>query len=270
MSRFDESLAPKHTLTIPWLKFSEYEIQAILKMHYEATGFRVQWPHDEDASHERGIDLDCTGASGERVIIAVKKDPKTEDIVQLQRFARNDASQKIYVRIKRGTQEFEDETQRQGTVEFWDQSRLQLTLSESCLTQLLLFENSDFVKELLSIVWELIRLASSEVSGPQEKIRYGNAPELVDVLWALKDRSVTLRKCSYLLQMLNEDTKFSVPQQEYAREVLEVIVDVLCTGTKPFLEILRQKGKIVYLLRELYQITAGRSNWTMMMSYLPS
>lgn len=111
-------------LEIRWLGFSEKEIQAILKTHYVALGFDVQWPHDEDPSHEKGIDLDCTDASGQRVILAVKKIPKTEDIVQLQRLARNDAKQRIYVRIKRGTQEFEDETRRQiGRVEFWGSSQ---------------------------------------------------------------------------------------------------------------------------------------------------
>lgn len=127
------------SLEIPWAKFSEREIQAILKMHYKSIGFDVQWPHDEDPSHEKGIDLDCKDASGNRVILAIKKDPKTEDIVQLQELARNDAKQRIYVRIKRGTQKFEDETQRlTGLVEFWDSALLEQELNKSCLTLMLL------------------------------------------------------------------------------------------------------------------------------------
>ena len=251
-------------LEIRWLGFSEKEIQAILKTHYVALGFDVQWPHDEDPSHEKGIDLDCTDASGQRVILAVKKIPKTEDIVQLQRLARNDAKQRIYVRIKRGTQEFEDETRRQiGRVEFWDPVRLEREMNESGLTLLLLLGGSGLVTEMWKVCGTLIQTARS-YEGKPGQVRSDMPLAALNVLWDLKDRVVTLNKCFLLLQFIFEQAAFlKTLEPDEARELLAPTLEFLSAyGSRPILKQLqRPDPSLLALIRDVYMKTHSRSNW---------
>ena len=93
---------------IPWNNFSELEIQAILKIHFESLGFGVVWRHKEDPTNERGIDLECTRIKdNKKVTIAVKKKPKKEDLGQLVELSRSDGNQKIYLYINGATQNFQ-------------------------------------------------------------------------------------------------------------------------------------------------------------------
>ncbi len=44
---------------IPWIKYTENEIQGILKIHFEILGYDVIWRHKDDPANEHGIDLEC-------------------------------------------------------------------------------------------------------------------------------------------------------------------------------------------------------------------
>jgi len=245
-------------LDVPWMEFSEEEIQLILKAHYEASGFTVQWPHSEDASHERGVDLKCTDARGTRVIIAVKKNPRSEDIAQLLEFARNDAEHRIYVRIKRGTQRFEDETHNVSGVEFWDSRRLEQELDASGLTTLLLLDNSAFATELLSVRSSLRAAARSEGKVERRK----SIP--LGVLWDLKDRVVTVNKGLSLLQFIFERTSFL--RRMTAGDTREFLAPTLkflsIEGSRPLAEALETQNQVLIgLIRRTYAKTHTRSNW---------
>jgi hypothetical protein len=245
-------------LDIPWMDFSEEEIQSILKLHYEALGFAVQWPHAEDASHEKGIDLECIHPSRGRVIIAVKKNPRSEDIVQLQEFSRNDANLRIYVRIRRGTQKFEDETHRVGGIEFWDSTRLERELDASGLTTILVLECSAFATELLFVCASLRK--ARQVEG---KIKH-TEPVTLDVLWDLKDRVVTLNKGLSLLQFIFERATFLRELGAYeTREFLAPALKFLSIqGSRPLAEAIEtQDPGFLELVRKAYVKTHTRSNW---------
>jgi hypothetical protein len=60
------------SFSIPWEKFEEMEIQAVIKLLFESKGFTVHWRHSEDRVHEEGADLVCSKGS-KSVAIAVKK-----------------------------------------------------------------------------------------------------------------------------------------------------------------------------------------------------
>ena len=59
---------------IPWTKYTEREIQTLLKMHFEQQGYDVVWRHEQDPANENGVDLECVnGTTKKRLLIAVKR-----------------------------------------------------------------------------------------------------------------------------------------------------------------------------------------------------
>ena len=251
-------------LEIPWLEFVESEIQTLLKAHFEILGYKIRWCHDEDAPHERGIDLDCTNNEGDRIVVAVKKDPRTEDIPQLLDLSRTEARKRIYVRIKGGTQRFEDETRKhKETVDFWDPERLEKEMNTSGLTLTLLFRNSSVVTEMLRIC-RLFIVTGQEYEAPVKPKRSDCEPMILRVLWDLKDRAVTLSKCFGLLQQLLEDTAFlTTLRADDARDLFSSGLAYLSVyGSRPILRTLeRGDPQLLALIREAYLKTHSRSNW---------
>jgi hypothetical protein len=259
-------------LEIPWPDFSELEIQTLLKIHFESLGYTIRWCHNEDAQHERGIDLDCANNEGNRIVVAVKKDPKTEDIAQLLDLSRTEAKQRIYVRIKRGTQRFEDEARKlRETVDFWDPDTLENEMNRTGLTLTLLFRNSDVATEMLSIC-RLFVETGKEYELPAGNMRSHCDPRILKVLWDLKDRAVTLNKCFRLLQQLFEETPFlgTLAADDVRDLFSSSLAHLSLYGSRPILQTLeRGDSDLLALIREVYLKTHTRSNWLHMARLTP-
>jgi hypothetical protein len=129
---------------IPWNIFSELEIQAILKIHFETFGYNVIWRHKDDPANECGVDLECTRKKDNQIIkIAVKKKPKKEDLGQVIELSQNEADQRIYVYINGTAQSFRKQIPNfEPKVVFWDETKLEEYLVESNLTFKLLVDNT--------------------------------------------------------------------------------------------------------------------------------
>lgn len=86
---------------IPWKDFDEVEIQGLLKLHFEDLGYKVIWRHRQDPANEEGVDLECIRKTpANRVVIAVKKKPKHDDISQVLELSNTDANRRIYVYVE--------------------------------------------------------------------------------------------------------------------------------------------------------------------------
>jgi hypothetical protein len=95
---------------------------------------------------------------------------------------------------------------------------------------------------------------------------------ILNVLWDLKDRVVTLNKCLSILQFNFEKAAFlGELNADEARELLALTLKFLSiNGSRPILEELQNRNPaILALVREVYLKTHTRSNW-LQMTRLPT
>lgn len=93
----------------------------------------------DDPANEKGVDLECTHKNNhKKVIIAVKKKPKVNDLGQVLQLSQHEADQRIYLYLNGATQSFRDQMGGfESTIEFWDEKSLGKSLDESRLTILI-------------------------------------------------------------------------------------------------------------------------------------
>ncbi len=190
---------------IPWPSFSEVEIQAILKLHFEILGFSVIWRHKEDPANEKGIDLECRRDSdGKKIIVAVKKKPKKNDLGQVLELSQGGAHERVYVYVNGAAQSFRDQRETFASdVEFWDEKVLEERLNESGLTLRLKADNSPAKMAMFQILKSIAEVIDNQPSNtPSQPL----SQELMRTLWDMKDRAVTVNKCITMAQLMFEDS----------------------------------------------------------------
>lgn len=258
---------PSIANTIPWDKFSEVEIQGILKIHYEQLGYNVIWRHVEDPANENGIDLECIQQStGKKIIIAVKKKPTKKDLGQLLQLAQYDAEVRIYLIINGSTQSFRDQIKNfKSQVVFWDENKLEDILDETELTFWLLLDNS-YAFQALSLINQALIISTKDPSTqPFPRVN----EKILNTLWDLKDRTVTLSKCCTLIQFLFENpNQLGKMDRKQIRELQIWCLNFLYKYSIISLYFIFKdlSGEMKSVLNHTYEHTQGRSNWTMLFS----
>lgn len=252
---------------IPWSDFSEIEIQGILKMHFERLGFKVTWRHCDDPANEKGIDLECTHKKNhKKIIIAVKKKPKVNDLGQVLQLSQHDADRRIYLYINGAAQSFRDQIVTfESTIEFWDEKAFEKNLDESRLAIWLKIDNSFAIRAINSInntIFTTIKNASEKPVPKPNRV-------IFETLWDLKDRAVTLSKCATLIQFMFEDSsRFGKMSYQEIQELQIWCLDFLYTNSLISIihsfDSLSTNFKIT--LMQTHENTNGRSNWYMLKS----
>jgi hypothetical protein len=266
----DINLVMGHVLSrgIPWDKFSEIEIQGILKIHFEIFGYDVIWRHRDDPANEKGVDLECIReADGNKVIVAVKKKPMKEALGQVVELADQPADQRIFVYL-RASQSFRDKSVRFiPGVEFWNEEKLEEKLGSSGLALSLKVDNS-LAKQAMSVIMR--NLLNAITSQPQSNTGRLGLSEKLETIWAMKDRAVTVSRCAAMGQlMLEEPTRFGEMTNAKVQRLLVWCLDYLYSYG-----LLSLKNTFAPLspwlrttLHEVYQETKASSAWLSLFNF---
>ena len=254
---------------IPWADFSEVELQTILKIHFERLGFDIVWRHRDDPASEAGVDLECRSEQ-RRVLVAVKKRPKKEALAQVVELSNEPADQRVYVYIGGASQSFRDQQASfADRVEFWDETTLEKRLNESELTRIVRCDNSLANQAILKI---MLKLADAIKTKPPPGVLPRPSPELIETLWGMKDRSVTLHECASMIKLMFEDSK-RVGQLDYDQIqnlimwCLDHLYAAALLSLRHTFEALSPELKT--LLYKVHETTRVRSNWLYLFSYAP-
>ncbi len=262
----EESLPPElrewEETKIPWTDFQEKEIHALLKIHFECLGYKVRWRHENDPSHEKGVDLECDNNS-ETILIGVKRKPMQKDISQLELLHQQDADRKIYLYTKGATQSFLETADEKPEVELWTTKDLEREFKRSNLIYNLYVGNSPFRESVRNIRTKLYN-GVIDSDGEYEEITKNEVKELLPLVWKMKDRAVTLSKGARMLQLIYEQSnKLDSLSHDDLLFFLKRSLDFLDQrGLDALLNILtKNREKLMNVLNEVYQDTMGRSNW---------
>jgi hypothetical protein len=192
---------------VPWGDYSEEEILELVSIMFKKKGFSVYNIHKLDRRMEDGIDIECKKSPEEaRTIIAVKKKPEKKDVGQLIQFAEQDGERRVYIHVLPPTADFKKKMEEMTSqVVFWNAKKLteELFSVSPELYMTLMIENYALAElfEINAILVSGYRKAKvSRVSGNRVK----PSPELIQTLWHAKDRTVSLYKSFFALQVLFE------------------------------------------------------------------
>jgi len=254
------------SFSIPWGKFEEMEIQAVIKLLFESKGFTVHWRHSEDRIHEEGADLVCFKGN-KSVAIAVKKKPLKKDLYQLLELNDFKSDEKIYVYSGEATVVFEEVKKKYPEIAFWTFSDLQENLMSEAfeIGFDLVVDNMPFTIECLRL-FQNIRsfVISSRGLEKVPKLPVNQKKVLISILWNLKDRISVLHKGCKVLQAVFESKV--LPENMNSQKIISIFsvglnfllndslqqfntnMDTILKEWKPF-------------LIESYLRTNGRSNW---------
>lgn len=253
---------------IPWKDFSEAEIQKILKLHFEILNYQIIWRHKDDPAHEGGIDLECIRRKDKKkVVIAVKKKPKKSDLGQVIELSQAEADQRVYVLINGSTQSFRNQIENfLQRVEFWDEQELENQLNESHLTLKLKVDNSYANRAIYTITRAVIGAITTKTNEPFPT----PTTKLMNLLWNMKDRAVTVYKCASIVQELFEHPKNLgiMSYSEIQHLVLWFLDNLYLKGLDSILQGFDEKD-INTILLCTYKDTKVRSNWLQLCSYRP-
>lgn len=202
----------KDMFQIPWKMYSEDEILEVLTEIFRDKGYKVYNIHKTDRRGEQGVDIECTKpAENEKVFLAVKKKPEKSDIGQLEDFAEKASTSKIYVYIEEPSAAFKSVVEGlKNRMSFWNAETLtyELFCTDLRFYLFMILENS-FEKPIYEIILTFFdvffRVEKKKVEQPSKA-----TPEMLNLLWAAKDRSSSLHKSLRTLQLLFE--KMSLPE----------------------------------------------------------
>jgi hypothetical protein len=255
---------------IPWIAYSELEVQTILKIHFETLEFDVNWRHYDDPANEKGVDLECSRPSdNQEVLIAVKKKPKKEALAQLVELVDHPATKRIYVSIGGAAQSFLDNSRKfEAQIEFWDEQKLEDHLNESGLTLRLKVANSQANDAMFRIMKNLMRIIKSK---PAKGSLPGKpSSEIMETLWGMKDRAVTVYKCAAMMQLMFEDSsRFGDLTDEQVQNLVLYVLDyVYVKGLLSICTVFEDLSpELQELLSHVHMVTKIRSNWHELYTY---
>ena len=210
---------------IPWNLYSESEILEVLTEIFKLKGFNVYNIHKTDRRGEEGVDLECTKTGeNEKLILAAKKKPEKMDIGQLRDFAKSNSTARIYLYIKEPSAAFKKAMEEFKTrVSFWNAEKLthELYCTSVRLYLFMVLENT-FEEPVFDIILSFLkvyfRVEKKNVEPPTKATK-----EMLNLLWAAKDRSASLNKSLSNLQYLFEHMNLA----EVKEEIKETIVSRL-------------------------------------------
>ena len=254
------------SFSIPWHKFEETEIQAIIKLFYERKGYEIHWRHAEDRAHEEGADLVCH-KNGRKLAIAVKIKPLKKDLYQLFELHSLDSDGKIYVYSGEAAVIFEKEKTRYPDITFWTFADLQQNLLSQTfkIGFELIMDNTAFTIECLRLFHKIRNFVTSEETFKETPAFLSFLKKrLISHLWDIKDRISVLHKGTKVLQAILESG--ALPQDINYQKIIALISVGLNFLFKDSLQQFTRNMDLILteyrpLLVESYLRTRGRSNW---------
>ncbi len=254
---------------IPWTKYSEVEIQTILKIHFEDLGYKITWRHLDDASNEKGIDLECFRESDKsKILVAVKKNPKKDALAQLVELKSHPATKRVYVYVGGAVQSFRDQSATfNDSIEVWDEDRLDKQLNATGMTLNLKVDNSTANDAMFSITKCIYLLTSKPYPEFQTP---ANPAEMLEMLWGLKDRVVTVNQNLRMAQDVfeNEDNFAEMSDKQVQNLVLSILGFVYQFGLRSInYDLSHPSEEFKSLLHTVHQKTSIRSNWSALWIY---
>lgn len=261
---------------IPWVEYSEEEIQDAIHYLFKFRGYRVTNLHKADRRGEKGVDLECVkSGETEKIIIAVKKKPSKSDIQQLNEFVRRDSKNKIYVYLSEPSADFRFEMDKmRDLVSFWDSEKLTFELFNTDLKfySFCILENyvEKHAFEISEKIMEFyINYEEMEYSKPKPLDN-----QMIRILWQMKDRSASIHRIFAFGQFLFEDTSPFFLDKNNKRKLVYAYLKNL-VNLSPQLESLKN---LIFEFMEKYpehfakycDNTKGRSNLMAFSKHIPS
>jgi gas vesicle protein len=254
---------------IPWKLYSEAEILEVLTEIFRAKGYKVYNIHKIDRRGEQGVDMECTKpAENEKVILAVKKKPKKSDVGQLEEFAKRPSTSRIYVFIDEPSTAFKNVMDGlKNRMSFWNAETLtyELFCTDLRFYLFMVLENS-FEKQVYKIIYSFFnvykRIKKIKVEQPLKA-----TPDMLNLLWAAKDRSSSLHKSLRTLQLLFEGMSLSEVTEETRKAMTFAFLESIENLKWANLDQLRSHfsefmDKYSANFEQFCKQTKGRSNWT--------
>ncbi len=261
---------------IPWNRYSESEILEVVSQIFQEKGYNIYNIHKTDRRGEEGVDIECTKTGeNERLVLAAKKKPEKLDVGQLRDFAKNPASSKIYLYIEEPSASFKDAMAEYKKISFWNAEKLTKELFSTNLRFYLfmVLENS-FEQPIFEIVFSFFKVYF-EVEKKEVEPPVKANTEMLNLLWAAKDRSASLHKSLRNLQELFE--------QMDLEEVNETTKEAMTTAFLQSVETLKFENldqlqclfseflhKYPSNFEQFCKQTKGRSNWTHWTTSIPT
>ena len=177
--------------------------------------------------------------------------------------ANSGANQRIYVYVGGAAQSFRDQTRSfVSKIEFWDEAALESALNETGLTPALYFDNSLANAAIWAItrtVWTTVFAKSTKPIPPKMSKR------LLQNLWGMKDRVVTVHKTAFLAMSYLESVQLHEEKDGkafdgFASWALNYVFEEGLLSLARVFDNLPQE--MTNLLRWTYSRTKVRSNWS--------
>jgi len=260
-------------LIIPWDKFREEEIQALIEMLFYSLDYTTKNLHKSDRANENGADL-VVSKDKETIAIAVKIKPNQKDRYQLVELSRRKEKKKIYVYIQTPTKKFQDTMDTDGKdVDLWDKKKLNEFFVQNNLyfTANVIFENSEIYKNIESLSYLLFNLWKNSKERKKEKFAQLDKKNFA-LLWRLKDDAVTIHQANKLMiSMFQEPMKFNNREfDEYFYRIFLNYLDRLSMKSSLFIsyfsEFFNSNKNLVY--NSIIE-NSTRSHWIWLASFKP-
>lgn len=254
---------------IPWKLYSESEILEVMTEIFKLRGFNVYNIHKTDRRGEEGIDLECTKTGeNEKLILAAKKKPEKMDIGQLRDFAKSNSTSRIYLYIEEPSAAFKKAMEEyKNRVSFWNAEKLthELYCTSVRFYLFMVLENT-FEETVFNIIHSFFkvyfRVEKKNVEPPKKATK-----EMLNLLWAAKDRSASLNKSLSNLQYLFEHMNLGEVNEETKETIVSAFLSSIDNLKYENLDQLQSLfseflDKYPSNFEQFCKQTKGRSNWT--------
>lgn len=262
-----------NNLEIPWKRFKEEEIQALITMLFHSLDYHIRELHKSDRANECGADI-VAKKGDESIAIAVKIKPSHKDRYQLIELSRRQEKEKIYVYIETPTKKFSDSMQKDGKeVEFWDIKKFNEFFASKNLffAANIIFDNHPINDKLSVIKFLLYNLWKESSKAKKNKIKPLDKKSFF-MLWRLKDMAVTLHQTNSLIERLFE-TPINNKNQELNLHFLNMFLDYLNILESKISEFLTFFAQFHLKNKELVNNSiveqSGRSHWLQISHHQP-
>lgn len=259
---------------INWGRYSEEELQVVIEYLFLLRGYDVFNLHLSDRRGEEGIDLECTKrGETEKIVIAVKVEPQKGDILQLEQLSKRSERTKIYIYADDPSATFKKAMEKyKGVVSFWNGQKLtdELFDTDAIMYTSLIIEES-FRQDMYAIGKLMMKSYSEGEKSTKEQETMSDDIEKIGILWAAKDKSVSVNRSMMTLQLFLEGLEcLELRQSDHGLIVSSFLARVESSyasnlsGINTILQEFVKKNPV--LIKRFCVETKGRSIWAHLQS----
>ena len=198
-------------------------------------------------------------------------------MLQLEKFAKENATEKIFVYIEKPSAFLNEFMKKHGQqIDFWDSERLTSEIFRLDLRFYLFLIIENYIESTsYDITYSFCQMYRKVEDGTAETRAIQPSDELLNLLWNAKDRSSSLHKSARTLQEVFENTSLNIGEMKIKEPIVKGYLKGLLflseNSLKPlriiFKEILTRYPEIFvqYCIQ-----TKGRSNWIYFFTHNPT